>query len=84
MFGRYFSACNAIDNHNRMWQSESALKKYWVTQSGYFRLADTKLLFYHGISDKIGYKNISMREYNKKDVCDCFKYHFPVDCSSPY
>ena len=31
LIGRYFNACNAIDNHNRMWQSNLALEKYWVT-----------------------------------------------------
>ena len=34
----YFNACNEIDNKNRMRQSELELAKYWVTQSGYFRL----------------------------------------------
>ena len=39
--GRYFNACNAIDNQNRMRQSDLSLEKYWVTQSGYFILATT-------------------------------------------
>ena len=39
LLSRYSNACNAIDNHNRTWQSDIALDKYWVTQSGYFRLA---------------------------------------------
>ena len=58
--GRYFNACNEIDNHNRMQQSGMALYKYWVTQSGYFRLATTlelvvviidgMLLYCYGVS----------------------------------
>ena len=39
--GRYLNACNAIENHNMMQQSDLSLEKYWVTQSGYFRLATT-------------------------------------------
>ena len=69
---RYFSACNEIDNKNRMRQSDLALEKYWVTQSGYFRLAATvelgmgieygNLLLCHGISDQRKDKSISMIE----------------------
>ena len=36
LLGRYYNAYNAIDNHNSMWQSDLALEKYWMTQSGYF------------------------------------------------
>ena len=39
VIGNYFSACNAIDNHNRTWQPDLALDKYWETQSIYFILA---------------------------------------------
>ena len=39
--GRYLNDCNAIDNHNRMWQYDLALEKYLVTQSGYFILVTT-------------------------------------------
>ena len=69
LIGRYFNSCNAIDNHNMMWQSGIALDKYWVTQSGYFRLAtivalgmgiaDGELLFCHGISQDSEDKTIS-------------------------
>ena len=31
LLGRYFNACNAIDNHNSMRQYDIALDKYWVT-----------------------------------------------------
>ena len=61
LLGRYFNACNTIDNHNRMRQSDISLEKYWVTQSGYFRLvttvalgmgiADGKLLYCHGVAE---------------------------------
>ena len=60
LIGRYFNACNQIYNHNRMPQSDLSLEKYWVTQSGYFRLATTmalgmgitdgKLLYCHGVA----------------------------------
>ena len=59
VIGRYLSACNAIDNHNMIRQSDPALDKYWVTQSDFFRLTTTvafgmgikygKLLFCHEI-----------------------------------
>ena len=39
--GRYLNSCNTIDRRNRIWQSYIALEKYWVTQSGYFRLETT-------------------------------------------
>ena len=55
---------NAIYNHNRMWNCDLALEKYWVTQSGYFSFATTvalgvgiidgKILFCHGISENQG------------------------------
>ena len=38
LLGRYFNACNEIDNHNRMRQSDLSLDKYWVAQSGYLDL----------------------------------------------
>ena len=48
-----------------------------MTQSGYYRLVTTvelgmgvkygKLLSYHGISEKIRDKNISIREYNDRE-----------------
>ena len=44
LLGRYFNACDAIYNHNRIRQSDIALDKYWVTQSRYFRLATTVAL----------------------------------------
>ena len=41
---RYFSACNTIDNHNTMQKSYTFHGKYWVTQSGYLRLATSVAL----------------------------------------
>ena len=61
MIGRYFSACNAMYNQNSMRHSDLEIDKYWVTQSGYFRLVTTvtlgmviidgELLFFHSISE---------------------------------
>ena len=69
---RYFSACNTIYNHNRIIQSNLAIEKYRVAQSGYFRLSNTvelgmgisdwKLLFCNGISEQIKDNDILMRE----------------------
>ena len=44
VIGRYFSACNETENHNRIWQSDISIYKYWVTHGGYFRLATTVVL----------------------------------------
>ena len=41
LLGRYFNACNKIDNHNRVWKSDLVLYKYWLKHSGYFILAAT-------------------------------------------
>ena len=59
--GRYFNACNAIDNQNIIRQYYLAVDKYWVTQSGYFRLATTvalgvgitygKILYCNGVAE---------------------------------
>ena len=72
LLGRYFNACNAIDNHNRMRQSDLSLEKYWVSQSGYFRLAtylsmdmgiaDGKLLYFHVVAEGNEVKKISILE----------------------
>ena len=48
--GKYFSECNAINNHKRMRQSDLLLEKYWVTQSGYFILV-TAVALVMGITD---------------------------------
>ena len=68
----YLSVCNTIYNNNRMQNHEPSLKKYWSTQSGYFRLAATvalstriiygMLLLCYGISDKSKENKISTRE----------------------
>ena len=44
MIGRHFNSCNIIGNHNRIWKSDLVLHKYWVTKSGYFRLATVVVL----------------------------------------
>ena len=63
-----------------MWQSDLALDKYWVTQSGYFRLATTvalgmgitdgKLLYCHCVSEGNMDREISMLEYNIRTLYD--------------
>ena len=75
-----------------MKQYDLALDKYWVKQSGYFRLATTvtlgigiangKLLFCHGILEGSVDKKISTKEYNTRTIYDCFKNTFPADCGS--
>ena len=55
-----------------MCQYEQSLEKYWLTQSGYFRLAnavalgmgitDGKLLLCHGISEGSAYKKFLTSE----------------------
>ena len=41
---RYFNTCNYIEKHNKMQKYDLELEKYWVPQSGCFRLAITVLL----------------------------------------
>ena len=89
LLGRYFSAYNETENHNRMQQYDIALDKYWVTQSGYFRLANTvalvtgitylMLLLCHGVPDQSKDKKIPMRKYNYRTVYECFNITFLVD-----
>ena len=76
-----------------MRKSDIALEKYWVTQSGYFRLATTvalgmgitygKLLFCHGFSEGNVDNKISMRDYNNRTVYDCFNNPFPSGFGGP-
>ena len=61
LLGGYFNACNSIVNQNSMRQYDIFLEKYWVTKSGYFRLATTgalgmgitygKILYCNGITE---------------------------------
>ena len=74
--GRYFNVCNAIYNHNMMRQSGLLLDKYWVTQSGYFRLATAvalgmgitygELLYFHGIAEEM--RKIKFQHWSKITV----------------
>ena len=76
-----------------MQQSDIELDKYWLTQSGYFRLAytlelgvyikDSNLLFCHVISEESMDKNISTREYNTRTVYECFNKYFTADFGNP-
>ena len=93
LLGRYFNTCNAIENHNRMRQSDLSLEKYWVTQSGYFRLATTmalgmditygKILYCNGVAEGNKDKKISTLKYNNRTVYDCFNNPFTADYGSP-
>ena len=93
LLGRYFNACNAIGNHTRIRWSDLALDKYWVTQSGHFRLAtklalgmgitDGKLLYCHVVSDGNMDRRILTLDYNNRTVYYCFNNHFTADFSSP-
>ena len=76
-----------------MRQSDLSLEKYWVTHSGYFRLATTvalgmgitdgKLLYCHGVAEGNKDKKISTLEYNNRTVYDCFNNPFTDDCGIP-
>ena len=80
LLGRHFNEFNAIENHNMMQKSDLALNKYWITQSGYFRLATTvalgmgitygKLLYCHGVSEGNVDRKISTLEYNNRTLYD--------------
>ena len=76
-----------------MHQYELSLEKYWVTQSGYFRLSTTlalgtsikygKLLFCHGVLEGNIYKEISMIEYNTRKVYYCLNNSFTSNFGRP-
>ena len=61
-----------------MWQSDLALVKYWVTQSGLLSLATTvalcmgvtdgKLIYCHGVAEGNVYRKKSTLEYNNRTV----------------
>ena len=94
LLGGYFNACNAIDNHNMMQQSDLVLEKYWVTQSGYFRLATTvalgmgiidgKILYCHVVSGGNLDRKIATLEYKNSKVYDCLNNPFTYDFGIPY
>ena len=75
LIGRYFNACNAIDNHNIVLQSDLALDKYWVTQSGYFRLADTVALVMGIKYGKLLYTCSSPRRPLRSHYLVCSEYY---------
>ena len=69
-----------------MRQPDLVLEKYWVTQSGYFRLATTvalgmgitdgKLLYFHGVAEVNVGKNKSTLNYRNSMVYYCFNNPF--------
>ena len=76
-----------------MQQSDIALEKYWVTQSGYFRLATTvafgmgitdgKLLYCHGVAEGNVDKKFSTLEYSNRTVYNFSNNPFTADFGSP-
>ena len=46
-------------------------------------IIDWKLLFYNGISEGIVDKKISTREYNNREIYNCFNHLFPDDFGRP-
>ena len=76
-----------------MRQSNQTLDKYWITQSGYFRLAttvalgmgiiDDNILFCHGISQDSENKTISTKDDNIRTVYDCLINNFTTDFGIP-
>ena len=93
LLGRYFNAYNEIYNQNRMQKYDLALEKYWITQSGYFRLAtkfalgtgitDGKLIYCHGVSEGNVDKKISTLDYNNRAVYDCLNNPCTDNFGSP-
>ena len=93
LLGRYCNACNTTENQNTMQQSDLVLEKYWVTHSGYFRLAPTvalgmgitdgKLLYCHGVAEGNVDKKVSTLEHNNRTVYDCFNNPFIDEFGSP-
>ena len=91
---RYSNACNAIEIHNSMRQSDLALDKYWVTQSGYFRLettvalgmviTDGNLLYCRSVSEGNIDRKVSTQDYNNREVYDCFNNNFTDECYGLY
>ena len=86
LIGRYFNACNSIDNKNIMRHHDIALEKYLVTHSGYFRLETTvalgmgitygELNYCHVVAEgNVGSKSSTL-DYNNKTVYDCFNNIF--------
>ena len=35
---KFYGSVNEVDSHNKLRQSDIALKKFWVTQCGWIRL----------------------------------------------
>ena len=69
------------------------IEKYWMTQSGYFRLAPTvelgmgitdgKLRFFHGISRDSQYNTISTKCYNERTFYDFLNNPFKDNSCIP-
>ena len=76
-----------------MRQSDLSLDKYWVTQSGYFRLettvalgmviTDGNLLYWHGVSEENIDRKVSTLDYKNREVYECFNNTFTDEFYSP-
>ena len=85
----HINFCNKINNHINTHKYDLELDKYWVTQSGYFRLettvslgmciTDRNFLFCNGIPYQIRDRKLTMREYKKRTIYECFNNPFLVD-----
>ena len=94
LLDRYLKVFNSMENHNRPRQYDIALEKYWVAQSGYFRLATTvalvictmdgKLLYCHGVVEENTDKKISTLDSNNRMVYDCLNNTFTYESFIPY
>ena len=93
LIGRYFNACNKIDNKNGMHQSYLVIEKYCVTQSGHFRLTTTvalgmgitygKLLYCHGVAERNVDNKIWSLNYNNRTVLTALNNPFTDEFGSP-
>ena len=74
-------------------RSDISLVKYWVTQSGYFRLATTvelvivitygNIIYCYSVVEENGDRKTSTLEYNKRKVYDCFNNPFTNEFGRP-
>ena len=93
LLGRYFNSFNAKVHQNIIQQYYLAQDKYWVTQSGYFRLAnivvlsiDTKygnLLYCRGVSELNMDKKISILDHNSRTIYIWINIQFSDELVSP-
>ena len=88
----YFHRSNKVDTHNHSRQNTLKLEKWWVTQSGYFRIATTFLgitvtdawkCFCHGVKRSHEDKDIGIIEFSERLAYDCLNNNFTTDFGTP-